>query len=418
MKKVLIINPFFNQKERIGSVRLNGLAKFLPKFGWEPHILTSGKKLEKPAFKTFVVEYEDQPTKWKKRLGMKNKETLKGKLGTKQVKNKNNYVDLVLRLWEEIFAYPDSHKDWCKPAVDFADELMEQNKFDIIMSSSYPMTSHLIASYIKKTFGVPWVADFRDLWTQNPYTEYSIIRRIMEKRLEINTLKDVDAITTTTESFTESLRALHKNKDIIAIMNGFDPDKVNPGIPLTKKLNITYTGQLYDGKRDPELLFKALKDFEVDKTHGFKVDFYGPNEEWLNNEIRKYGLEQVVKVHGMVAKEKAINKQMESQLLLLLTWDDPKEKDIIPGKIFEYLAAKRPILSIGPSDSYVKELLNSTNAGFHLSDLDGIKSTIRQYYEEFKLNGKIKYRGLEGQLNKYNQICMTKKFVEIFEKYS
>ena len=97
------------------------------------------------------------------------------------------------------------------------------------------------------------------------------------------------------------------------------------------------------------------------------IDFYGRYESWLEEDVTKYKLGDVVTLHGPVSREVAIRKQWESQILLLLTWNDPAEQGVYTGKVFDYLAARRPILSLGLSGGVVTKLLNDTNAGVHVS---------------------------------------------------
>ncbi|WP_337972113.1 hypothetical protein [Methanobacterium petrolearium] len=134
------------------------------------------------------------------------------------------------------------------------------------------------------------------------------------------------------------------------------------------------------------------------------------------NEVEEYHLENVVNVHGMIPREEVLKKQRESQILLLLSWNNPQEQGIIPGKIYEYLDAGRPILSIGPSEGLVKDLIQSTNTGFHLSEFESVKKAIKMFYDEFEERGKIEYSGIPEEIDKYSQREMAKKFAILLDK--
>ena len=414
MKKVLIISYYFNQKEMIGSIRLRGLAKYLPKFGWKPIVLTIKLNNESDlCFKTVETEYLDLMASWKAKVGLNPKNTVKNQLKIENKKNKRGLIDFLLDGWVELFAYPDAQKNWYKPAVEAASELLETEHFDAMLSSSSPVTCHLIANELKKRYNIPWVADLRDLWTQNPYFNHFFIRNILERRLELKTFKNVDALTTTTAYFKRDLEELHKSSKVYSILNGFDPSYENHGTLLKDKFNLIYTGNLYKGKRDPEPLFKALNELINNNNINAKlisVEFYGSNEDWLLNDVNKYHLENVVKICGVLPRNEVLKKQKESQVLLLLTWNNPKEKGVIPGKIFEYLAAKRPILSIGNSNGLVRKLIESTNTGVVPSNVEEIKSSILMFYNEFTSSGKVKYTGISHEINKYSQVSMAEKF--------
>ena len=116
----------------------------------------------------------------------------------------------------------------------------------------------------------------------------------------------------------------------------------------------------------------------------------------------------------MVPRQLALEKQRESQLLLLLDWDDPQEKGVYTGKIFEYFGARRPILATGGSrDDVVARLLDETQAGMHAPTVEDIKNVLEEIYREYKLKGEVVYKGKESEINKYSHRDMARKFAEI-----
>ena len=190
---------------------------------------------------------------------------------------------------------------------------------------------------------------------------------------------------------------MHKNKKVYTITNGFNPELVNPGIPLTKKFSITYTGYIYSGRQDPEPLFRMLKILIDEKTIDpatLEVHFFGHHESWLFSDRKKYHLQNVVRIHGHISREESLQKQRESQVLLLLNWNDPDEKGIYTGKLFDYLAARRPILAIGLRDNVVTEVLGQTQAGMTVSSDAEIKEQIAALYREYNEKGYVSYAGI------------------------
>ena len=419
-KKVLIISYYFNQKEQIGSIRLRGLAKYLPEFGWEPTILTI-KTTDKSdsGFRTIETEYSDLENNWKSRLGFNLEEGVQDQLKVNSQKKSKGVLDFLINWWREIFAYPDPEKNWYKPAVKAGSELLENENFDLILSSSGPNTCHLIGNELKNRYKLPWVADLRDLWTQNHNYAYSNFRRFRETRLEKKIFSNADALTTVSAPKIERLARLHNHDNGYAIPNGFDPDLISTEKELDKKLSIVYTGRIYEGKMDPEPLFKAfnkiLNNNEIDEND-VTIDFYGINVDVLNDTIDKYDLNQIVNIQGLIPRHEVIEKQRKAQLLLLLNWNDPKEKGVYTGKVFEYLSAKRPIIAIGGyGDGVIDELLEDTNAGTSLNDPNEIKKVINGYHSEFKMNGKVQYNGIQKEIDKFSHIGMAEKFSKVFE---
>ena len=261
----------------------------------------------------------------------------------------------------------------------------------------------------------------RDLWTQNHYCSHGILRKWFERRLEINTLSYADALVTVSEPLAETLNTLHPKKSIFTILNGFDPDDVNMNVPLTKEFTITYTGILYQGKRDPELLLKAIRELinkNIIKSDNIRINFFGPTQYWLEQEMKKYRLEKVFKQCGIVSREVALKKQRESQILLLLNWNDPREKGVYTGKLFEYLAAKRPILAIGGPKGVLSELLENTNVGNHFCQLKNLKYFIARCYKEYQSKGQVLYRGIDNKIDKYSHRMMAQKFAKVLEGYN
>lgn len=419
MKKVLIISYYFQQKEAIGAIRLRGLAKYLLSFGWEITIL-SGTGGNDQNFEVSELVIDDVLTKWKKVLNLNYDKTLKEQLGIAVHKKKPSFIDYILKIWEELFAYPDANRTWIQPAVARGKELLCKQKYDAIISSSGPSSVHVVAASLASEFKLPWIADFRDLWTQNHYYHHSRIRKYFEKKFEYSTLFTANGLTTVSLPLAEKLQILHKDKRVFVIPNGFDPIQIHPGYTVTKQFCIVYTGFLYKGLQDPEPLFQAVKvlinEREIEPEL-IEVNFFGYDEGWLITDVKKYQLENVVKIHGMISREESIQKQRESQILLLLTWNDPAEKGVYTGKLFDYLAARRPILSLGYTEGgVVKELLDQTQAGVHCSNEAELREYLLKAYQEYKELGAVQYRGIEAEVMKYSHREMARKFAEVLDE--
>ena len=417
MKKVLIITHL-----RRVYPRIKGLVKYLPEFGWQPIILTG-----------IMSKYKDLPariveTPYQNALGFLGHLF---KLDTKetdirqQIKNrfsiisKKSPIDFLLTLGGEVINYPCPDKNWKPFAVKAGSEVLKTEGVDAILSSSMPVISHLIARELKARYKIPWLADLRDLWTQNHNYNYGPLRKLIDRRLELKTLLPADALVVVSEPAAEKLGTLHKEKQVYAITNGFDPVEINsPPANLAAKFTITYTGNIYPKGQEPSKLFAALRDLVSDETMNpddIEVRFYGRREEWVEREISGYGLSDIVKQNGVVPREIALEKQRESQLLLLLKWEDRHERGIYFGKVFEYLAARRPVLATGGSSDVVDELLNETGAGVCAPTVEDIKSILKRLYQEYKLKGEVAYQGKESSINKYSHKEMARKFAGILD---
>ena len=420
LRNVLIISFLFNQQNIPGAIRLRGLVKYLPEFGWNPVILTvKTSEITDKKITIFETDYEDTIIFWKKLIGIPINKTLKEYYDIPTTTKKKTLIDILISVWFEVFTYPHPTINWSKSAIEKGVEIIKDDHFDAIISSSAPITSHIIAAELTKRERIPWIADFRDLWTQNHYNIHSRVRNFFETRLELKTLSSADALITVSHPLSEKLKKLHTNKKIFTITNGYDPEQINPGIPLTEKFSITYTGFIYKGRQDTEPFFRTLK-FLIDAKKidpaTIEVHFFGIREGWLMSEAKKYQLENIIRIHGKVSREESIQKQRESQVLLLLTWNDPNEKGVYTSKIFDYLAARRPILALGLQGSVVSDLLNQTQAGVNVSLDTEIQDQILKLYLEYCENGFVKYSGILSEIERYSHQEMAKNFAEVLEE--
>ena len=327
---------------------------------------------------------------------------------------------ILYRFYTEVFHYPDKEKGWRSPAVETAERFLERERVDALMSSSSPVTCHIVARALKKEHGVPWVADLRDLWTQNHAYPHSALRRMAERRLELATLGDADALVVVSWPAAEQLSKLHRREDVSVITNGFDPERLNQkDTALTSRFTITYSGQIYAGRQDPSKLLVALKELVDGGTVepvDVEVRFYGPENTKLADTIEECGLSSIAKQHGVVPRQVAHEKQRESHLLLLLNWDDRGDRGVYTLKVFEYLASRRPILATGGfGNDVVEALLQETGAGVYCRTVQDIKAALEALYLEYKLHGKVNYAGDSEKINKYSYREMAGQFAAVLE---
>ncbi len=415
MKKVLIIGHFWPY--RGGSKRVIGLAKYFPEFGWEPIILT-GPLNRKPDFKVRYIEAQ-----YRNIFGFKSKIDFSDQMSHKIKDTPPFFKKLFRSLFKyvaEIIAYPDEYKYWKYPAIKSVKDILKEEKIDAIISV-WPVTAHLIAKNIKDKYKIPWIADFPDLWSQNNDYSYSFLRKFFDRQLEVKTISLANAIITISERAVEVLKKIHKQKIIYAVPHGFDTEKINiPPVNLTEKFTITYTGRVYPKKQDPLKILISLKELieeGIINPKDVEVRFYGPQIYEFKKELKKLGLIDIVKQYGIVPLEVSIRKQRESQLLLLLNWEDPNINYAFFGKTAEYLAARRPILSTGGFGSdVIEDLLKITKAGVYAAGIDDIKKYLREFYLEYKQKGKIDYKGNIEKINKYSHREMTRKFAVILNE--
>ena len=416
MKKVIYIAFDYNNDTGIASKRLRGVSKYLPFFGWQPIVIMPRTSEETVQLANVVVVETDFQDLASKLMPSSNNGGEKKEVISKDYSNR--FISKAISIAGEIFAYPDSVKYWKKPAIEAAGEIIENEKIDAILSSSSPVTSHIIAHNLKEKYNIPWVADLRDLWNLNPYITHNFIRRYFENRLEMKTFENVDALTTTSELSKQRLQTIHPNKKIVPVVSGFDPQdfEKTKQTQNSEKLTLMYAGSLYSGKRDPSILFDSIRQLiNENKIDSDKiiVDFYG-DETNLAELSKKYNIEDNINIHGRITQNEVLQHQMNSDVLLLISWMDESEKMFIPGKIFDCIGCKKPILSIGYKEGSLKDLIVETNIGYHVSDVENCKKALHDYYIKYNEN-ELKYSGNEFAED-YSLKNTAKNFSKILEE--
>lgn len=412
VKNVILITYSFPPDKNIGAIRPRGLAKYLPHYDWNVFVITPLSLLPRdPEFNVI----ETYPS-FRQKLGY---------LKTKSVFDHNRVLfrpPLYLRFFFgflELIPFPDSKSGWIYPAVYSGTKLTSQKQVNAIISTYSPASSHFIAYKLKKMFPhTTWIADFRDLWSHNPFRKLGRFGVILFEKIEKRILCDANFITTVSEPLAFELKRLHEKKTVV-IPNGFDPEEYDFTIGLDAKFSIIYTGSLYHQQRNPEILFMIIKKiFSEDNSarYDFRVHFFGNFSEELQTLIRKYSLEEIVKQEGFLPRKDVLKKQKSAQILLLLNRNLPQDIGVYTGKLFEYFGAKRPILAIGYKDSVVKDILEETKAGVYCYQQEQIYQALKNWYFEWKKNKMVKYHGINDKINLYSHKMMAKKFAVLLEE--
>jgi len=422
MRRVLLIAYWYPPLDAIGAIRPAALAKYLPRYGWEAVILTPSSKGRQGDNSIIETGYRDVVAEWKARLHLDGRRSVHEQLRLPVASERGSEYPhtWALKLFRYLLTYPDPHRGWVPYAVS-AIKRLRQDKvaIDAVISTSPPITCHLIGRRAKRILGCPWIADLRDLWTQN-LGDFTHKFRFIEVPLEKRTLREADALVTVSDPWVERLRQHHQKAEITTITNGFDPDDFNCFRPaLTKEFSIVYAGRLYEGLRDPSILFEAMRDLLAEgkmSEHDVRIRFYGPPEVWLPAMVARYGLQQVVELQGNVARTEALQREMESQVLLLLPWSDARETGHHTGKLFEYFGAARPILAAGGTAGVLTDILQETGAGVHAISKQQIRDYLVKAYTDYKLTGTVPYGGNERVISSYNHLRMAQRFAQLMNK--
>ena len=429
MKRVLIIANLHH-----ASPRIPGIATHLPEFGWEPVIVTpplgddDAERWGFPANFPLRVRIAEAPyggdvlTPWRRLLGRAGfdgsggmTERIKERIG---VTSRRGLVEFLLNAYQALFAYPDAERTWLHPASRAGRDV--PGNFDAVMSSCPYPTSHIVAARLARALSIPWIADFRDAWSQNHNYEYGALRQMLDARLERRVMRGASAIVAAAPGYARK-QAAFLGRPVTVISNGYDPEDLNePPAPLTNRFTITYTGAIYAAKERVDPLFTAIARMignGVMDPARVEVRFYGPRYTWLAQAARDRNLTDVVRLYGQVSRPDAIRRQRESQLLFLMNWEDPGEQGVYRLKLFEYLAARRPVLLTGgtPHDA-MQQLLEQAQAGYYAADAAGVERVLTTLYGQHRQSGEVPYHGDREFLKQFSYRAKAAEFTRVFSE--
>jgi glycosyltransferase involved in cell wall biosynthesis len=364
--RVLIVSFAFPPFNTIGAVRVGKMAKYLRQLGHEVRVLTAREQPWQRSLQLEIPEDEVVATGWlnvnlpvellaggRQRFaaegfgGGARRPGLKGALG---------------QLYKTLFHLPDAQIGWFGPALRGGGGLLERWRPDVILASSPPTTSLLVASRLAARFRVPWVADLRDLWTGNPYYPYPRWRLALEKRLERRVLRTAAGLVTVSEPLRLEL-AREYDVPTVEVLNGFDPADYPEEVerPSDGRLRIVYTGMLYGRRRDPSPLFRGIHMMR--ESDAVRLQFFGRYVAAAEEFAQECGVTHLVETHATVPYEESLRLQRGADALLLLPGNEPAAKGVYTGKFFEYLGARRPLVVVSDRDNVAATLVAERGLG-------------------------------------------------------
>ena len=453
MKNVLCIVYFFPPIGGSGVQRSLKFIKYLPLYGATP-IVSTVKEGHNFAYDTEMIKEVPSSVKiyrsnsgeklWlRKQIESGNKFIIKAKrlIGsinkykdkkeeyqdTESLKDQVKYTikDKVFRYLEYNHYVPDSKIRWYKHAVkDIKKRIITNENIDIIFSTSYPYTDHLIALEIKKTINKPWVADFRDPWVDNKfiYDRYDEKRKVKERALEREVVTYADKIINVTDYITQQyIERYPEFKDkFITITNGFDiNDKVS--IDLEKdKFIINYSGIVTDGQ-DPNIIISAIKMIIKENSNfnnDFIINFTGSIHEKYMYLFEDEELKNKIKVNSYIPHSEVLKEMKKASINLIILPNIEESKGIYTGKIFDYILSERPILGVMPSGGVASNLINSTGIGKSIGfdDINEAKEFIESIYDLWKKGDNLNTNSSEI-CKEFERKNLTKQLADIFNSF-
>lgn len=429
MKRVLIITYYWPPSGGSGVQRWLKMSKYLPENGWQPVIYTA-EDAEYPVEDT-SLEQDVTPEAevirrpivepysfYKRFLGMKKGEKVKAGFINDGAK-KNGWKENLSVWFRGNFFIPDARCWWVKPSVRFLKKYLKEHPVDAIISTGPPHSMHLIAKVLHKKFNIPWVADFRDPWTDIDFYKDLKLTRCSDRkhhRLEHQVLTEATKVVTVGWHCAKGLES-HGAKDVAVITNGYDfdnhivetfPETSNPDNHETLPFTMAHIG-IIGANRNPETMWSAIAELDL----SIKIRLIGQVDNSVIESIKRNSIEKYVEIIPYIPHNQVIAEQQKSDMLLLFVNNTPNAKGILTGKIFEYMASGRPILCIGPEDGDSARILNETKTGVTVGfdDKERMKAVILDLMTKHQENQLIA-NNLKA-VEKYSRRNLTKEFVQI-----
>ena len=389
---VLIISHYYPPLNAIASLRPLSFARYFVQHGIKVTVLTTHKtdregSLDLEGYQSDLLEIRSVPylplAFWNKTAKTKNSVTApiaKGQEG-------ESYLGkLKIRLVQSLGFLIDYQVFWSYSGYKEFLSIHQKSPVNIVISTFSPPASHKIASKIKRKFPeVKWIADYRDLWSQNHIMSAKCFFKIFEKMMERRVVGCADCLTTVSIPLANDLASLFKGeKQVEVIYNGYEtiPPEFNTSDRIdTKVLRIVYTGTIYKDRRDPSPLFLALNQLESEgrlSPGDVIIDFYGGENANLAQIIHQHNAAKWANIKGFISYKESLNVQKKSDVLLFLESNKPEARGVLTGKIFEYITSGIPIWGIGiDGDCATGQLIRDTQTGVVLgNDVTKIKEAI------------------------------------------
>lgn len=399
MKKMLIISQFFAPRNYIASIRATKLAKYI--------------KIHAKYNLTVITD-----------------EIGKNDIIDPILSNDLEYVDKLIRVSHSKLL----HMLRKLPLIPKMERLYYSRKlvkaclrnsscYDVVLSTSPPLSMHIAAAKVKKRNpNILWVADFRDpINKHGTQKEREIYLRYINNKASIQP----DLITGISEGCFAGFQDEYDGK-LHVIRNGFDEDDVTDiKTSPNDKFALTYTGKLYN--RDLSVVFRVIEELVNEKKidiNKIQINYAGRQDDIFNQQVQKYNISEIVKMHGLVDRSESLHLQASSSLLLLASWNNAEQTGIITGKFYEYMMIGKPIVCVvvgNLPNSELKQMMEEANAGIVWEEANSdadyplLKSYILAQYNRFVRNEPLSYEPNCEYIDQFNHKNITKQLLDLIE---
>ncbi len=415
IRNVLVLAYYFPPMGLSGVQRTAKFVKYLPQFGWQPTVLTvapTGYYAQDQALLDEVTS-----------AGAAVERV--GSLDPNRLFRSKGVVRMPSERWRNTLSYcsdilfiPDNKRGWRRPAVRAASGLFEKTNFDVIFATAPPFTGFLAGMDLSKRFRKPLVVDYRDAWLDYPYKHYPTpLHRWRNYSLEKKVLHAASRIITTNRRVKELILKHYKfldYNDVVILPQGYDPadfSGTDPKPPKNRKMRFTHAGVFY-GERSPKYFLEGLKKaFEMrPEIRGqIEVCFAGTMTDEQRVLVDSFGMDDAVVLKDYLSHPDCVQLLASSDILWLMLGNDIQS----PGKVYEYLGARKTILACVP-EGFIRQTLREAGGSVLVdpTDVSGITTSILRLYEQYCQHSLPVPR--EDIVRKYDRVELTKELSVIF----
>ncbi len=427
MKRVLIVTYYWPPSAGSGVQRWLKFAKYLPEFGWQPVVFTPENPdfglrdeslLEGLPASVEVVKYPIWEPYQLLKVFSPGKKEKKLNTGVVSSKGRKSIKDRTLSWVRGNFLIPDPRVFWVRPSLKFLKAYLKEHPVDAVVTTGPPHSMHLIGKGLKEALDLPWVVDIRDPWSKLDFLDTFLVtpsNRKKYERMEVGVLNACDIVTATSFSMPELLQPFDRSK-FHCITNGYDAEDFSLETPFPERFTVFHAGLLNE-LRNPSTLWKVLANIssEVEEfAQALCIRLAGVIDPAILEEIRSYPeLSGALEASDYLSHEQVLQEYQEAYLLLLLINNTDNARVNIPGKLFEYLAARRPVLGLGDPDADAMKIIKDTGVGDSspYEDYQRIKELLLKNWQVF-LSG----TGLEKEgsaIHSFSRKVLTRKMAEL-----
>jgi glycosyltransferase involved in cell wall biosynthesis len=397
MKRVLLIAFYFPPRNNIACYRTGCFAKFLPDHGWLPTVVCQDWPADRPDSDPDYVGALPEIVKIHR---------------VPEPPERGIYQRVLLRKVAPYFWPHRAPILWWSQARRQIEALHKTNQFDAIWATSDPLTPLTLALEASRSQRIPWAADLRDClnvqhfgsWYKRP------LFRLQERRL----CRQADRVITVSDGLAEALKKITRAR-ISVIPNGFDPSLLPNDKQLPSRIfTILYAGTLVLGQQDPSPVLRGLElclDRGQIPRDDVEMQFLGTNPKSVRQVLAEMSDRLPVRVLPRLPHRAALALQAQASVLLLLA--HASEQGIMTGKVFDYLAAGRPILAVPDDRRTTSALLKSTGAGVALTDVEGIARQLAEWYTRWRMDRSFNLSRIENEIGRYSRSVQARELAEI-----